>query len=98
MISKLDFALKVLVGADDLDDKGAGEGGGECYALGGGGYSGGVFQQEFAVFVLGVDIQEKVGFIGEKERVVRLSHLGYVDWSARTFMNGAFFSDWRPEE
>lgn len=83
MILKLDFALEVLVGADDLDDKAAGEGGGECYALGGGGYSGGVFQQEFAVFVLGEDIQEKVGFIGEKERVARLSHLGYVDRSAR---------------
>ena len=83
MILKLDFALEVLVGADDLDDEGAGEAGGERYALGGGGHCGGVFQQEFAVLVLGVDIQEKVGFIGEKECVVRLSHLGYVDRSAR---------------
>lgn len=83
MISKLDFALEVLVGADDLDDEGAGEGGGERYALGGGGHSGGVFQQEFAVLVLGVEIQKKVGFIGEKERVARLSHLRYVDRSAR---------------
>ena len=73
----------MLTATNDLDDVGASEVAGQCDALGGSRYEGGVLHGALAVLVHGIEVDGEVRSIVEIQGVTFLSNLWNIDRGAR---------------